>query len=352
MAELDPTGGMAEKVVPLVRFPILMRVILPGGLATALVYPLLLDRYKSLAFSRPLEFRENWQELALIAGMVFIFGALASALNGEVYKIYEGRVLWPRRLLKLATARQEARLEKLLWKRDEAQRADRKTEYAELWYQLRLYPVDPQGKQYADRPTLLGNILSGYEDYPDKRYGMDPVFFWPRLWLEMDKKKKEEIDSGWCVADGFLSLSAVSFLGGALWVLTYLLAATGILRFDVRLPWSGTLLPGIFFILLGYAFYRLSLPFHRQNGELFKSIFDLYRDKIWCLTTMKPNETDIWNSTWGYLQYGKLSCKGTLPNGEPCDKWNISSIEKCPKCGTPVAKSTSELKNSGNFPHR
>src|SRR5260370_14859037 len=150
--------------------------------------------------------------------MTFVFGALCSAIHGEVYKIYEGRILWPRRLLELALGNQRRQLARYVRKRDETKDLVPDTRYREAWYQLRLYPVNAEGEQIVERPTLLGNILAGYEDYPMKRYGMDPVFFWPRIWLQLEKEKKEEIDNSWSVADGFLSLSAVSFLGGALWL--------------------------------------------------------------------------------------------------------------------------------------
>lgn len=352
MPELDPTGGMGEKIIPLVRFPILMRVLLPGALATAFLYPLLVASYPELAVHLTLDFKGNWQQLVLISGMIFVFGALASALNGEVYKIYEGRILWPRRLLDAAVGKQQTRVESLLRDKDDAKEAGRQTQLAEVWYQLRLYPVDDEGKQYAQRPTLLGNILAGYEEYSDKRYGMDSVFFWPRLWLQMDKEKKQEIDSSWSVADGFLSLSAVSFLGGALWILMLAVNALGISALDLPLSWWGTLFAGIAFGALGYGFYRLSLPFHRQNGELFKSIFDLYRDKIWSMTSMKPNEIQAWDAAWSYLQYLQVPCKGKLDGGEKCDEWVVPTAEKCPKCKKPVPESLAELKDSGQFPHR
>jgi hypothetical protein len=352
MPELDPTGGMAEKIVPLVRFPILMRVMLPGGLITAFIYPFIMVGYPAFAIQLNLPWAENWKQLAIVGAMVFVFGALASAVNGEVYKIYEGRILWPRRLLELAVVRQQFRLDRQIRRRNEAKQAGRTTEYGEAWYQLRLYPTDTEGKQYVKRPTLLGNILAGYEDYPDKRYGMDSVFFWPRLWLQLEKETKEEIDNSWSVADGFLSLSAISSIGGVVWLLVGALNALDVTA--MTLPFSdwGILLAGMTFLVVGYGFYRLSLPFHRQNGELFKSVFDLYRDKIWSLTSLKPNEVQIWDSTWSYLQYLQVPCKGTLQSGAKCDKWVVAGGKECPQCGTPVCQSVAELINSGQFPRR
>jgi hypothetical protein len=352
MPELDPTGGLAEKIVPLVRFPILMRVILPGGLMTSFVYPFIVRRYPGFAIHLNLSWAENWKQLATVGAMIFVFGALSSAINGEVYKIYEGRILWPRRLLDSALAIQRLRLDRQIRRRDEAKQAGRMADLGEAWYQLRLYPTDIDGKQYVKRPTLLGNILAGYEDYPDKRYGMDSVFFWPRLWLQLEKEKKEEIDNSWSVADGFLSLSAISFVGGVFWLFTGSLKALDIGALTLPFSGRGLILGGIIFLLLGYDLYRLSLPFHRQNGELFKSIFDLYRDKIWSLTSLKPHEVQIWDSTWSYLQYLQVPCKGKLQSGDNCDTWVVATQKECPKCGTSVCQSIAELIDSGQFPRR
>ena len=349
MPEVDPTGGMAEKIVPLVRFPILMRVILPGSLMTSFVYPFIVGWHPGFAIHLNLSWAENWKQLATMAMMIFVFGALTSSVSGEIYKIYEGRILWPRRLRELALVRQNRRLDRQIRRRDEAKQAGRVAEVGEAWYQLRLYPTDSNGKQYVKRPTLLGNILAGYEDYPDKRYGMDSVFFWPRLWMQLEKEKKEEIDSSWSVADGFLSLSAVSFVGGFLWIIAGGLNVLDVTAVTLPLSDWANLFAGISFLVVSYGFYRLSLPFHRQNGELFKSIFDLYRDKIWSMTSMKPNEVQIWDSAWSYLQYLQVPCKGKLQSGDNCDKWVVATSKECPKCGMPISQSVAELIKSGQF---
>jgi len=54
---------------------------------------------------------------------------------------------------------------------------------------------------------------------------------------------------------------------------------------------------------LAYFFYRLSLPFHRNNGDVFKSLFDLYRDKLTRMTILQPREEERWEAAWAYLNY-------------------------------------------------
>jgi hypothetical protein len=191
---------------------------------------------------------------------------------------------------------------------------------------------------------MLGNILAGYEQYPDNRYGMDSVFYWPRIWLQVEKDKKEEIDSQWSVADGFLSLSAISVAGGILWILQAILIISDFSEFQIPLgsPESCAL-AGMGWLILGYGLYRLSLPFHRENGELFKSIFDLYRKKVWSMTGLKPNEKEMWDAAWGYLQYYRLTCP-------VCGVQNAKKDEKCKNCGQDMKELWETLRATGQFP--
>ena len=261
----------------------------------------------------------GWQQL-VIAGLVIVcVGALVSALNGEFYKIYEGRMGWPRGLYNRAVAFQQRRVDHLNDQSGKLRGVDPQR-YNEIWYQLRLYPIDNQSaKRHATRPTLLGNILEGYEQYPQNCYGMDAVFYWSRLWLVIDKDLKEDISKSWSVADGLLSLSAVSYLAGLLWLVAYTGAEIDLLGpnwFPLGDNFNQTLTAVAGWFLLGYALYRLSLPFHRQNGEVFKSLFDLYRDKLMGMTALAPHEKESWRAGWSYLQYLKI----------PCPKCNAGTI--------------------------
>ena len=327
--------GLAEKIQPLVRFPILMRVVLPGFLATVIIYPF--TGWRTDLLTANLE--EVWRQLVLAFGiMPFVLGALLSALGDQIYKIYEGRILWPGFLFNWLRGWQARRVRALFKKADKASKGEGTLQYDEVWYKLRMYPLDDKGEPHASHPTLLGNILAGYEDYPKTRYEMDSVFFWPRLWLEMDKDKKQEIDATWSVADGFLSLSVVSLSGGVLWVAA---AVAKNLPVPLAYPTFGTsltwALSGIFLMLLGYSLYRLSLPFHRRNGEIFKAIFDLYRDKISVITNFGPADSTTWRGTWSYLQYLSVYCVR-------CHNYFPANLEQCQFCQFPAAKSLKELR--------
>ncbi|HEX9045678.1 MAG TPA: hypothetical protein VF988_01515 [Verrucomicrobiae bacterium] len=329
--------GAAERVLG-AKFPILMRVILPGLLATGVFYPAIERALERL----PSDADHWWQRIVGYIVFVAFLGALASALNDEVYKLYEGRILWPARLFEWARKQQQKRVERLL---DATKTAKSEEIYNERWYELRAYPINDDGVPEATHPTRLGNVLAGYEQYPGVRYGMDSVFFWPRIWLQIEQEKKSAIDSTWSVADGLLSVSAISFLGAAVWLGQAVGAIFG-LGWQI-VPLASPLysfVAAFAWLVAGFFFYRISLPYHRANGEIFKSIFDLHREKIWSLTSLKPGEKEAWRAAWAYLQYVRLQC----PN---CKKgFNHPSSQKCAVCGFGLEELNRNFFATGKFP--
>ncbi len=357
----ETAKGALEKLPGFVSLPVIARLLAPGALGTALIYPftgleapaLELAESDSLVVYLPIVL--FWLGLAVAA--LVIGGLVSIVLGGEIYKVYEGRILWPRRLSRALTAHHARRIETLKRKAAAATASKDSTRADEYWYRLRRYPLDGEGEPYASRPTTLGNILAEYETYPDTRYGMDAVFYWPRIWLALEKEKREEIDSSWSIADGLLSLSAVSVSGGALWLLAAALrplgdfavhvgAPPGLVGHPMHLPF-GAVLPtvtiGGALGGAGYVWYRLSLPFHRQNGDVFKSMFDLYRGKLAPMTHLGPGESEVWDRVWLYLQYLWVRCAR-------CGSTYPASLERCDACFFPRAQSLALLKRATDPP--
>jgi hypothetical protein len=342
---VEAAGGIVEKFLPGVSFPILMNTVLPGLLAGAALYPFATAGTKNFL---SVDIEKSWPQLLIAAVAVTTIGALVSALNGEFYKVYEGRMGWPTRLYDWAVARQQRRVDQLLSKAN-AEKGKNAQRYDEFWYQLRIYPIDLEtSKRRATRPTRLGNILAEYEDYPLNRYGMDAVFYWTRLWLVIDKDQKEGIGKSWATADGLLNLSAVSFLAGLLWLAAFSGAEIGWLGerwFPVGDDIGVSLSAVAGWFILGYGLYRLSLSFHRQNGETFKSLFDLYRDKLKAMTALGPREAELWRAAWAYLQYLRIPCP-------KCQKGTISVLTAdCNNehCGAHQPDVVAEFKRSGKL---
>ena len=113
MPEGMPFGDVAEKVIPLVRFPILMRVILPGLCAGFMLFPFTGIPIKNLEIDGPTDLAVHLVLIIVICGAVFVLGAIIAAINGQIYKVYEGRSLWPHSLRAWGVRRQQARVKDL-----------------------------------------------------------------------------------------------------------------------------------------------------------------------------------------------------------------------------------------------
>jgi hypothetical protein len=328
---IESVGGAADKILPMVQFPVVMRLVLPGALAVAVLSPFI--RLPDNPVGAHLE--DIWRPVVLLLLRVLVLGGLVALLSDEIYKVYEGRVWWPQWLFDFCTNWQQSRVRRLLELDQRAKITKNSVRRAEIWYRLRRFPVDNEGKRYASHPTLLGNILAEYESYPKTRYGMDSVFFWYRIWFVMENERKKEVDASWSIADGLLALSAVSVGGSLLWFVAGIFRSVSI----VLLPFRSSITPrvgGGLLLLLGFIFYRLSLPYHRANGEIFKTIFDLYRDRIGSMTRLGTIESMKWEGTWSYLQYLKVSCMS-------CKKHYSIAEDPCPFCKCPRDLSLREL---------
>lgn len=331
-----------EKISGLLSFPVFLRVVLPGSILVASFWPML-PGYGWWA--------DSWYRVVLLALLVGGVGQVVSLLNGIIYQVFEGVAGWPRTLFNWGMKLQTERVHKLR-ERDKKLEAstDRRDKIArgQLWDTLGMFPVDENGNPCASYPTLLGNILANYEDYPENRYGMDTVFFWPRLWLSLSHEQRQTVDKAWSVADGLLysafvlAFSVIFYFGLGLGNLALGIArllAISSPRFQVER--FGEVSPFVFAVALlavGYGLYRFSLPFHKRNGEIFKALFDLYRGNLSVMQVVTEPEKRKWRSSWAYLQYLRVSCR--------CGRHYSIRRAVCPNCGT-LTKDNVDLCNSG-----
>jgi hypothetical protein len=319
--------NLAESIRGIIGFSFLMRILVPGVVGDLVLEPY--TGWLSKVTSTGGEF--TWGEAALPLLAAIGAGIILSILGDRIYEIYEGRLLWPRWLKNLGKKLQSNRLQALQQSYLEAETAKREDEVREINLKLLRYPQDKLARPTVTHPTMLGNILAEYERYPKSRYGIDSIFYWPRLWLTLEKDEKERIDANWSVADGLLYASAAAFFGAVCWLVyaakigaTYLLSRSG-----SELAISRLLL-GAVWLLAGYLIYRLSLPYHRSNGQVFKSLFDLYRDRIESMTRLGLTRSQSWGDASGYLQYLNLRCCR-------CDQLVKTGEDKCPNCGLAIA---------------
>jgi len=225
---------------------------------------------------------------------MFIWGWMFVVLDMPIYMAFEGRRFWPGPLWSFGIRRQRGRLLRLYLdiRRNDTSRnvdqhywqnrkenADRR--YLEALTDLGGFPLHRK-TAFPDviSPTRLGNLINAYEQYSDVKYGLNAVFFWPRLWVAIDKDLREEIDNQQAQADGLLYL-VTALIAGCVVLVSYAAIdhiAPGYLMYPEPPAWELGAAAGC---LVGAAvIHRLSLYTHAQFGNLFKSVFDQKRSLL------------------------------------------------------------------------
>ncbi|HSR49180.1 MAG TPA: hypothetical protein VLV83_00040 [Acidobacteriota bacterium] len=247
---------------------LIFRLALPGLLATFFLgYPLIgLGKVFQVM---PLATLDLWDEVVLGILVVF-FGWLISVLDMPIYMLMEGRRYWPGWLKRWMTQHQKDRLAEYQRKASEGG-----SDAIEYHLKAAEFPLSKEGQRHAPYPTRLGNILTEHETYPNRKYGMDGVFYWYRIWQETDKDLRGELDERQTVLDGLIYSSAVLYLSALLSVLV--LAGVW---YESRVPPLRGLIWVALTVLAGYLFYRLSLPGYVQYGNHFKALFDRSYSKL------------------------------------------------------------------------
>jgi hypothetical protein len=313
----------------------LLRIMIPGLVLALLLLPVINPLVPQMLMI------DELADLAIILlpeGL--LLGIFVSLLRNLIYRIYEGRLLWPQWLHRTLTRRMNRRVRKRL---DRAEKLDASSvEYKELWYWLRLFPLDSEGNPIARRPTILGNLLEGYEEYPLRRYGMDSIFYWYRLWPTLPEGFIKQMDQFAAEADCLIYISLSGLVVGLFhailaivkWIIVSLInrwiaIPASILAFLDLIPgWGFPIVWVVGCLVGGFVVYSISLPLHRRHGEFFKAAFDLYRDNITEITKASAEEKAKWLKAWSYLQYMYVQC----PH---CQRYYYAEAEKCLYCGKP-----------------
>ena len=300
---------------------------LPFELGVKLLYRLLLPGFIFTLGLSPFIFSIldwiNWPEshVYFLLATVIVAGWLILILDMPIYMAFEGRRYWFSSLRKCLVKCETKRLENLdknsklsvieeieareeqlksetdqVKKKELQQQIDRdERKYLEALFDIRNFPMNDKGEYRATFPTRLGNLIDAFENYSERVYGMDTVFYWPRLWLKLDKDVKEDIDNRQAIADSTIYVAFVCYVNAAIWIVFGLLASLNTLIlwarpepvFIVRhtlfehLPrWWLVSLISLAFFLAGFLLYRLSFRLHAQFGEVFKSVFDVFHEQI------------------------------------------------------------------------
>lgn len=195
------------------------------------------------------------------------------------------------------------------WKQLKKERATASTNNPKLYASLheQLFSEYPSR---ADRllPTQLGNVLRASEDYTLCTYGMDIVFWWPRLWLILPDTVQKQIDDSqapmlallnFTTQIGVISIVSSIYLG---------MKYTGPWQLWAFLAAFAVLIAGIILTTLAY---RGAVSHAKVYGVLIRSAVDTYRfDLIKALHQPIPlnlyEEKKLWKNLMGWTYLNDL----------------------------------------------
>ncbi|HEY7592190.1 MAG TPA: hypothetical protein VH969_03475 [Actinophytocola sp.] len=193
---------------------------------------------------------------AAIAGL-FLFAFIFSGQVVTLTRLWEG--YWPggrgTRLASWRIARHRRRWDGL--------DLDQDVDYMRRFYG---FPVNKDDV----RPTRLGNALRAAEDYPgdDERYGMDAVFFWPRLYLVLPSDTRTIVDDYRSGLDRMVLLAslALAFPPVAL-----------VVRAAADASWLVWVIASAAALVIAAIAYHAAVSAAIAFGDVVRACFDLHR---------------------------------------------------------------------------
>jgi hypothetical protein len=173
--------------------------------------------------------------------------------------------------------------------REQKRRARLAKDASELGY-LRGYLAFPPAPSPV-LPTRLGNALRAAESYPgdEERWGLDAVFWWPRLYLILPDSARAQVDDARASLDQLVVLTVLSAGFG---VVALVLSAAG-LNPAVGLSCAGGAL------LLSRGCYLAAVTSATVLGDLVRSCYDLFRGDLlarlgWQMPPTLKRERQLW----------------------------------------------------------
>lgn len=313
------------------------RLLLPGFFLTLGVLPPLLALLDVVGLAKQ-------QEVAFVLAIIVV-GWLIIAADMPIYMLLEGRRYWPPPLYRWCHGREVSRLGRLdaeIEKYHNSDKHEERQRYIEASVRKRSFPIQKQdGERYAASPTRLGNAIEAFETYSDIMYGLDAIFYWPRIWINLSKDLREELDTQQAMADSTVYTSFALAATGLLWCsygllealngpvaklllwtgLLHQLFGEGIFHYLPKLP--STLGVAVIFLSLSYFVYRLAIFSNEQFGNVFMAVIDSHfskvkeyvavdtiSDSVSKLAEFQVAEENKFEIARAYLQYYRVGLRG------------------------------------------
>jgi hypothetical protein len=157
-------------------------------------------------------------------------------------------------------------------------------------------------------PTRLGNALLAAESYPgDKqRWGIDAVFWWPRLYLILPDSARDQVDNARASLD---QLVVLTMLAAAFGIVSLALSCAG-LNLAVGLGCA------VGALLLSRCSYLAAVTAAAVFGDLVRSSYDLFRGDLlgklgWPMPPTLAAERQLWTALGE-----QLYARGTTRQGQ------------------------------------
>lgn len=314
-------------------YPFFLRSIIPGiawaVFSYKLISPVMTQLGPDSLIARNLE--------VFYISEVVIGGILVSLCNLKILRLLR-RGFWRLGLGSWLVKRINAEIDR---KRKEAERLEKEKQYREfdkIWAWLSRFPLDEQGNPRAVFPTRLGNIIYGYETQPRLTHGLEPGFYWYRIWVTLDRDTRREISTVSAESDCLIHCSFVLFLLFIIYSFALIVILVGLsLLFPAPLDTYFLLLKSkglgvlvflmIVTFLLGWSCYELALPLLRVVGEYFKSMFEVFYKKVFEISLPSSDEKDRFEKLFQYLRYLNVKCS-------KCGHIYSYTKQACPECQT------------------
>src|SRR5262245_48899878 len=122
-----------------------------------------------------LESHSEGVQLAILGGVALVAGLALSGLNRPITWFFEGGS-WPGPIQRAARVMQKHKFQRLVRARDDEtndpHERKRAAHHLDMYFPYSLERV---------MPTRLGNITRAYDQYSNRRWGLDGVTVWPRV---------------------------------------------------------------------------------------------------------------------------------------------------------------------------
>lgn len=229
-----------------------------------------IDTWKGIwHFLRTLQEHETAILIVALVAIVLLSGVFVQAIQFKLLRSLEGYGwFWDYfeslRLNRIQHYEEKYQKDLKRWKElakktyDNSLTINESREYAQLDKKVTPAPRIPEHRM----PTCLGNILRGYEQRPYKKYGLDVIICWSRLWLMLPKEVQAELNASRQALDEAIQLIAWGILFFIWMFINWWLASV----IALLLMWGG---------------YTLALKAADIYGQLIEATFDIHRELLY-----------------------------------------------------------------------